>query len=74
MRSLAFFETGAARWLEASGQYLRLASGRDFEHAYQILEQKMFPIITEVDAAASQLSAGEAKAVAQSNEQAREEI
>jgi methyl-accepting chemotaxis protein len=74
LRSLAVFDSGASRWLEAAKEYLRLADGKDFEKAHQVLEEKMFPIVAEVDRAASQLAAGEAKALAHSNEEARKDI
>jgi methyl-accepting chemotaxis protein len=73
-KALGAIDSGASKWLEDTKEYLKLADGKRFEDAHNVLEEKMFPILDEVEKAAKRLAQREGEALAASNQQAQREI
>ena len=69
-KAVATIEEKAAVWLENCRQYLALADRRQFMEAHRLLEERMLPLLVDVDKAAATLAQREREDLMRSEQQA----
>lgn len=72
--ALARIQRGLPEWQAWYGQYLKLARGRDFAGAHEIVLERIYPLAGELQKAAGQVRDWEARALATARAEAGVEV
>jgi methyl-accepting chemotaxis protein len=72
--ALDTFEASVSQWLTQAHEYESLASSNRFENAHDVLRDKMFPILAEVDKASARLEKEENEVLAASSAEAHAQV